>query len=216
MIGKEAGLSGEQLYAAGPDNAAQPRVVQEPTALRRNVEITGESNPYRLSFESQVNLPTITINSQAPNTGQAVALANAAVIGLQRYIAGLENTANTPSQSRVVIRQLGHANGGVVNGGISKALAAIVFLGVFLLWCVLVLVAVRFRESWRASAVLQGSNAGSAPAHGQDRADGARGGAEQATPAVHGEPAYVSELPPFEALLAHEGDHPQLPSRSMR
>jgi hypothetical protein len=227
LIGQKVGLSGEQLYAAGPVNAAQPRVVQEPTALRRNIELTGESNPYRLSFESQVNLPTITINSQAPTTPQAVALANAAVVGLQRYIAGLQNAASTPSQSRVVIRQLGHANGGVVDGGISKALAAIVFLGVFLLWCVLVLVGVRFRENWRASALLQGgpSGAGGDPEHdhtarenGHSDVGVARDGAEQATPGpMHDERGgYVPELPPFETLLTREDEHPQLPTRSLR
>jgi hypothetical protein len=51
-----------------------------------------------------------------------------------------------------VIRQLGPASGGVVNGGISKSLMVIVFLAVFLLWCVLVLVGVRLRAAWRATA----------------------------------------------------------------
>src|ERR1700740_3202956 len=32
LVGKQVGLSGEQIYAAGPVNANQPRVVQEPTA----------------------------------------------------------------------------------------------------------------------------------------------------------------------------------------
>jgi hypothetical protein len=227
LIGQQVGLSGEQLYAAGPVNAAQPRVVQEPTALRRNVEITGESNPYRLSFESQVNLPTITVNSQAPTTPQALALANAAVVGLQRYIAGLESATRTPSQSRVVIRQLGRANGGVVDGGISKTMVAIVFLGVFMLWCVLVLVGVRFRDSWRASALLQGRPSGAggeiperdhtARENGHSDAGVAHDGAEQALPEpMHERGGYVQELPPFEALLAREDEHAQLPTRSLR
>ena len=45
LIGQQVGLSGEQIYAAGPVNANEPRVVQEPTALKRNVEITGETIP---------------------------------------------------------------------------------------------------------------------------------------------------------------------------
>ena len=36
-------------------------------------QITGETTPYRLAFESQEELPTITINSQAPTTSQAIA-----------------------------------------------------------------------------------------------------------------------------------------------
>jgi len=156
LIGQQAGIPGEQIYAAGPVNANEPRVVQEPTALRRNVEITGESNPYRLNFESQANLPTITINSQAPTTKQAISLANAAAVGLQRYVTDLENEDGIQPRSRVTIRQLGPANGAVVDGGIRKALAAIVFVAVFALWCVLLLVVPRFLKIWRESAALPG------------------------------------------------------------
>ena len=155
LIGEQAGIPGRQIYAAGPVNADQPRVVIEPTALKRNVEITGESEPYRLNFESQVNLPTITINSQAPTTTQAVDLANGAAAGLQRYVTNQENEENIPPHSRVTIRQLGSAYGGVVDGGISKALASIVFVAVFFLWCILVLAVTRFRENWHESAALE-------------------------------------------------------------
>ncbi len=160
LIGQQVGLSGEQIYAAGPVSAAQPRVVQEPTALKRNIEITGETNPYRLNFESQANLPTINIDSQAPTTSQAVALANAAAVGLQRYVAQLESTSGVPARSRVTIRQLGAANGAVVDGGISKALMAMVFVAVFVLWCLLLIAVTRFRADWRASAVFESAAIG--------------------------------------------------------
>jgi len=154
VIGQQVGLSGGQIYAAGPVNPQQPRVVQEPTALKRNVEITGETNPYRLEFSNNTSQPTINIYAQAPKTAQAIALANAAVVGLQRYVADLQRASGTPSAARVTIRQLGPAIGGVVNGGISKALAVMVFVMVFLLWCVLVLVGSRFVAIWRTSGSL--------------------------------------------------------------
>ncbi len=90
LVGQQVHLSGEQIYAAGPVDVNQPRVIVEPTALKRNVEITGETAPYRLNFESQPNLPTISIYSQAPTTSQAVALANGAAVGLQQYVASTE------------------------------------------------------------------------------------------------------------------------------
>ena len=111
LIARRIGLSGQQLYAAGPVSVDQPRVVQEPTALRRNVEITGETIPYRLGFESQANLPTIAINSQAPTTAQAIALANAAAAGVEEYVANSETANNVTPSDRVVIRQLGPAQG---------------------------------------------------------------------------------------------------------
>ena len=105
-VGQHVGLSGAQLYAAGPLTVNEPRIEQEPTELKRNVEITGETKPYRLSYEAQTGLPTITINSQAPKTDQAVALANSAAAGLQSYVARSELTDGIPRNSRIVIRQL--------------------------------------------------------------------------------------------------------------
>ena len=81
-----------------------------------------------------------------------MALANASAAALAQYVATLAKTGNTPPAQRVVIRQLGSASGGVVDGGISKSIAFLTFVVVFFLWCVLVLVGGRFVESWRATA----------------------------------------------------------------
>ena len=153
MIGQRVGIAGDRIYAAGPVNPLVPRIVQEPTAVERNVEITGETTPYRLNFSSEQNLPTVGIYAQAPTTKQAVQLADAAVSSLEQYVSSVGTADHVPDASRVVIRQLGEANGGVADGGISKKLALMVFVAVFLLWCVLILVASRFRETWSASAV---------------------------------------------------------------
>jgi hypothetical protein len=154
LVGQKAGIPGDQIFAAGPVDPSVPRVVEEPTAVQRNVEITGETTPYRLNFNDDPNLPTIGIYAQAPNTAQAIKLADASAVGLEQYVASLQSAGNTPPQARVVIRQLGSANGGVVDGGISKSLALMTFVAVFVLWCVLILLAGRFRETWRASAVV--------------------------------------------------------------
>jgi hypothetical protein len=156
LIGEQVGLSGEQIYAAGPVNSNQPRVVQEPTDVKRNVQITGETVPYRLNFENQIALPTINIFSQAPTTREAVALADAAVVGLQKYVAEQAAAERIPPKKQVEIRQLGTAHGAVVNGGISRSMLLLTFIGVFVLWCVLVLAGSRFRQLWRATASLSG------------------------------------------------------------
>jgi hypothetical protein len=181
LIGQRVGLEGDQLYAAGPIDASVPRIVQEPTAVQRNVEITGETSPYRLNFNNDPNLPTIGIYAQAPTTNQAVALADAAASSLSQYVSSVQSTNHTPSQSRVVIRQLGRASGGIVDGGISKTLAVMVLVGVFLAWCLLMLAGVRFREYWRASADLEEA-AAREPEHSRvnGRAPGNARGAEQA------------------------------------
>ena len=44
LIGQRVGIPGDQIYAAGPIDPNVPRIVQEPTAVQRNVEITGETD----------------------------------------------------------------------------------------------------------------------------------------------------------------------------
>ncbi len=151
LIGKHAGVKGEQLYAAGPVEPLEPRTIQEPTATKRNVEITGESMPYRLTFTDSTSSPSIGVFTQAPTTKTAEALANAAGTGLEEYVAKVQAEQKVPVASRVVVRQLGEAHGGVVDGSFSRSLALVVFLGVLFLWCVMMLAVARLRDNWRSS-----------------------------------------------------------------
>ena len=185
LVGEKSGIPGGQIYAAGPVDPSVPRVVEEPTAVQRNVEITGESTPYRLNFNDDPNLPTIGIYAQAPNTRQAVALANASAAALAQYVAMLAKTGNTPPAQRVVIRQLGSASGGVVDGGISKSIAFLTFVVVFFLWCVLVLIGGRFAESWRATAdIYDAKRASGKDESSSPSTNGAAHGDEQAAEAT--------------------------------
>jgi hypothetical protein len=213
LIGEHAGIAGDQIYAAGPVDELQPRAVQEPTALKRNVEITGETDPYRLNFNSTTSVPTITVYSQAPTTAQALALANGAVAGLKQYVASVESASRIPPHSRVVIRQLGPANGSVVDGGISKALMAIVFVATLLLWCILILAGGRFRENWRASAVLAGLSKDDGRAESAED-DAVASGGEDATQVTRRHPVYSPEADPFEALSVSADERTPVPTRS--
>jgi len=159
LIAEHAGLEGDQLYAAGPVEPLQPRSVQEPTALKRNVEITGEATPYRLSFTDSPTSPSIGVFTQAPTTATAEKLANAAGTGLEQYVEKVQAEQKVPPPARVVVRQLGAAHGGVVDGGFSRSLAALAFLGVLFLWCVMMIAVERFRRNWRSSGEIAGSAA---------------------------------------------------------
>ena len=156
LIAGKVGLSGAQLEATGPV-ASLPRAVVEPTATQRNVQLTGETAPYRLDYSNNPNLPIVGVDTQAPTTKMAIALANAAVAGLSDYVANIQARDNVPPNQRIVIRQLGSATGQVVNAGVGKKLAVMVFVAIFFLWCIGILVASRFRKSWRASAQLYAS-----------------------------------------------------------
>ena len=232
LIAHRIGLSGGQLYAAGPVSVDEPRVEQEPTDLKRNIEITGETKPYRLSFESQAGLPTITINSQAPTTDKAVALANAAAAGMGEYVSSAETVSKVAPSDRVIIRQLGPAQGAIDDPGIRKSLAALVFLAILTLWCVAMLILPRLRDAWRAGGSMgivlsdrkpnsgfpvvvdEGQNADltvvADGGRGSERSDAASASSldrETSAPEAH-----LFDVPPYRG----EDDEPALPARSVR
>jgi hypothetical protein len=154
LVGRFAGIPGDQIWAAGPVDPTQQRVVVEPTVTKRSYQISGEALPYRIEFQANPNLPIISIYTQAPSTKQALALANSSVTALKYYIAEQQAAQHVPPAVRVVLRTIGPANGGVVNGGIGKKLAGIVFVAAFVGWCALMLIATRIRRNWRMSALL--------------------------------------------------------------
>jgi hypothetical protein len=148
LVGRIAGIPGDEIWAAGPVDPTQQRVVVEPTTSKRSYQVFGESLPYRIEFLSDPNLPVISIYTQAPTTAQALALANASVAALTTYVNQLQAREVVPAPDRVLVRTIGPASGGIVNGGIRKKVAGLVFIAVFLGWCVLMLVCARLRNSW--------------------------------------------------------------------
>ena len=123
----------------------------------------------------------------------------------------------------VTVRQLGRATGGVVDGGIKKSLAVIVFLGVLLLWCLGMLLASRFLETWRAAAEVPAAGEASSEAPAPDAPGEAAPGAPGAGEVpVAGEAALegpataeaalegiriVDDAEPLEAELLGNGTH---------
>lgn len=149
LVGKYARIPGNQIWAAGPIDPLEQRVVIEPTATKRATEIVGESFPYRVEMLTDLTQPIIWIYTQAPNTTQALALANGSVAALRSFVGTAEAQGDVPDSSRVVIRSIGTATGGVVNAGITKKLFALVFICAFIGGCIAILVFVRVRAGWR-------------------------------------------------------------------
>jgi hypothetical protein len=149
LIGTDAKIPGDQIWAAGPVDPTQQRLVVEPTATKRNYQVSGEKLPYRIELLADPNLPIISIYTQAPTTPQAIALANGSVQALNQYVHTLQQQQHIPHAAWVTIRTIGQASGAIVNGGIAKKLAGLVFFVVFIAWCVLTLTLIRFRANWR-------------------------------------------------------------------
>jgi hypothetical protein len=158
-VGHYAGIPGDEIWSAGPVDPSQQRVAVEPTATKRAYQVAGEALPYRIEFLADPTLPIISIYTEAPTTTQALALANASVVTLSAYVSKQQAEQHIPMAARVVIKSMGPASGGIVNGGIAKKLAVLVFVAVFLGWCLLILVCTRVRANWRRSELLHGQSA---------------------------------------------------------
>jgi hypothetical protein len=92
----------------------------------------------------------VDVYADAPTTAQAIALANGAVTGFAKLVNQLPANS-VPQSQRVEIRQLGSATGAMVDASASKSTAVLVFVGVFALWCCLVLFASRLRANLRSA-----------------------------------------------------------------
>ena len=154
LIGEYAHIPRDQIWAAGPVDPNVDQVTAEPTAQKRNVQVTGEAIPYKLNFYVDPNLPLIDFYTQAPSSAQAIALANAAVRALTTYVKGLQDGQRIDRFLRVVIRQVGEPTAAVVDGGIRTKLGGAVFVAAFVAWCALVLIGMRLSAYWRAAGIV--------------------------------------------------------------
>lgn len=177
LIAEDAGVPPASIEAQGPYDINLPVIQQEPTAGQRSSQILGEGALYRLRFENNPVLPIVSVFAQAPTKGEAIALADAAPQALRTYVNRLQSSQGTPATRRVVIRKLGDATGGVVNGGANIQIGLLVFLVVFGAWCMLLIPAQTLARGWREADVYGGGLGRDKPS-GSDRGDlgGGRGG----------------------------------------
>jgi hypothetical protein len=161
-IAKAVGIPPSVLVAeASLATENLPRSAVEPGEGERANELLAEGVGYRLSFEAQEDLPIVSIRAQAPTAGEAIKLADGAAAGLGNYLRRVEAQQEVPDQRRVRIVPLGRAKGGMVNSGVDRVVAAMVFLAVFGLGCAGILVAVNVAAGMRS---IHGREAPGAPA----------------------------------------------------
>ncbi len=133
-ISQATGIPANKITSTGPfsDLGERPAIASSATK-------PAGPHDYRLVFDSQADLPVITVYSQAPTTKEAIGLANGAVRGVRDYVDKLQNRDQLKTEDRVQIRALGPAQGGLVNSGASTLMMIFVFLGVTVAGCVAIL-----------------------------------------------------------------------------
>lgn len=155
VIGAKAHVPANQIHAEGPYQLGQARFIQEPTAERRGSQIAGREARYRLRYDSDPELPIVTVYAEAPSAREATALAEGAASGLAGYVKQLQDEQGISERRRVAIRQLGSTTGAPVTAGASTKVAAFVFMVMLGLWCLATLFVARMIASWRQAAVME-------------------------------------------------------------
>lgn len=166
-IAARTGLPPAAIEAQGPYEVNLPPAQHEPTAERRSTQILGEGALYRLRFENNPDLPIVSVFAQAPETAEAVALAEAVPAALRGYVEAIQGEQGTPEERRIEIRALGPTAGGVVNEGADLQIGVLVFLVVLGAWCMLVLPGRTIASGWRGGreppAAARGNGSGADP-----------------------------------------------------
>lgn len=163
-IAREVGLKESELITEAPLNANLPKTAQEPVAAHRNKKLIEEDRAYRLRFQTDTGLPTITIFAQAPRVEDAIRLADAGAAGFARYVKAVQAKQSIPRARRVQVRQLGQAEGGLVSESVNRTLALVTFTGAFIAWCLLILLVTSLVRSVRELDTESGSEEPATPA----------------------------------------------------
>ncbi|HET7417658.1 MAG TPA: hypothetical protein VFJ61_08555 [Solirubrobacterales bacterium] len=148
QIAKWMGLAPTQIAADGPFSSLTNRSTYQATpAGPRANQLTEENAVYRLVFDAQLELPIVSIYTQAPDAKSAVDLASAATDVLNGYVKELDG--GIPPARRITVSSLGAPEGGTVSSGANPALAILAFLGVFLVLCTLIVLGSGLARQWR-------------------------------------------------------------------
>jgi hypothetical protein len=148
-IGQAAGIPGNEIAAMGPAEIGGPTAMHTPS-VQVDGRLQAPKEKYVLRFDQNPDLPTVDISSEAPTTGQAIALANGAVAGFANYLHALDDRTSVPAHQQVRIRELGSAEGGVVAAGSATKLGALIGVLVLIMWCLGILFVAHVREQLRA------------------------------------------------------------------
>jgi hypothetical protein len=150
-IARAAGVPDQRLRVEAPLTPAEPRAPVDPDTQKRAGDILKSNNQYRLEVEVDPTVPVLDVYAQAPSARQAEQLANAAFIASRTYVDELVASEQTPGDVRLVVRQLGHAKGEVINKGVQWQIAAVAFVLTLALAAALLIVVARILRGWRVA-----------------------------------------------------------------
>jgi hypothetical protein len=154
-IARRAKVPFDALQVVPPLTGKQPRVLSEAGNEKQTTDILQLNGDYRLQIRANPTVPFLQVFAQTPTARSAGALANAAVGGMESYLATLSRSTRTPHKNQIRLTQLGEARGAVINDGIDRRVAGLVFVIAFAVACAAVIWSRRVRAGWRLAALVE-------------------------------------------------------------
>jgi hypothetical protein len=153
-IARHARVDASALQVAGPVTPEFPRQLEQSDRKPSTSDILrSPDGEHRLSLQSNPTVPLVSVYAQASTATAAKLLADGAVTGTQDYLRVMAAEQQIPPAQQVTLRQLGRAEGGVINDGVDVRLALLSFLLVFAASCLATLFVARVRRGWRATSL---------------------------------------------------------------
>lgn len=151
-ITRRARLPAGVLEISSPITPDWPRALASNGTARHASDILKSPEQHRLSIQVNPTVPIVDIYAQAPTVVGAKRLTAAAVTGMQDYLRDLAIRDHVAPAQQVRLEQLGSPSGGLINQGVNRKLAVLMFLLVFAACGAGVLVLSRVRRGWVAEA----------------------------------------------------------------
>ena len=148
-IARRAGIPADAIQITSPITPDFPRPLSSRTKRYSATDILKRPDEFRLSLHNNPTVPMIDVYAEAPTPDAAKRLANGAIEGTRDYLAALGAQQRIPPAERVLLRQLGAAEGETINDGIDLKVAVLSFLLVLFATSALAWLLGRVQRGWR-------------------------------------------------------------------
>jgi hypothetical protein len=150
-IAKRAGVRPDRLIALAdtPTDSGPP--VSAPLTTGASVKL-GDPLANVVKLHTDVSLPLITVNTEAPDAATAARLANSTVAVLTDYLQSAVAGGQVPKDRQVVLKRLGAASAAVEQRGPSRLIALTAGIFFFLFACGAILLVSALAREWRKTA----------------------------------------------------------------
>lgn len=145
-IARRVGLEEDEISFLAP---LEVSTGDQSTADARITSILAADDRFQVAFLVERGLPSIRVQTEAPELEDALRLATESSDALVDYIADVQRREGRPVSRRVVLRPLSEPQGAVIAAEINRQLMGLAFVATFLAWCLGVLAVAGVRTNLR-------------------------------------------------------------------